>query len=167
MSSVRHQMRNRWPIMQRTHWAFTSFKCLTYYCHSSRPPFVRTRLFSLSDGFSATHHPSHLSHSLPLGPLLVFSAPLLSSLYATACALLRISSAGFEAISVCDHYQTLPSEEAGAEGEDGGRRWGRERAADSRKERGDGNIGGRNFIFGSASLMFSQNDNKGILYLGV
>lgn len=47
---------------------------------------------------------------------------------------------------MCDHYQTLPSEEAGVEGEDGGRRRGREKAADSRKERGDGNIAGRNFV---------------------
>lgn len=144
MLCVRHQIRTRWPIMRRTHWAFTSYKCLTYYCHSSRPPFVRTRQFSLSDGFPKRAIPL-ISPTLPLWPLLVFAAPLLSPLYTTARALLRISSAGFEAISVCDHYQTLPSEEAGVEGEDGGRRqipglsW-------FRKERGDGNIGGRHFV---------------------
>lgn len=147
MSSVRHQMRTWCPIMQRTLWAFTSYKCLTYYCHSSRPPFVRTRLFSLSDGFSPTRHPSHLSQLFPFDHSSSSPLPYSPPPCATARALLRISSAGFEAISVCDHYQTPPWEEAGVEGEDGGRRWGRERAADFGKERGDGNIGGRNFVW--------------------
>lgn len=68
---------------------------------------------------------------------------------------------------MCDHYQTLPSKEAGVEGEDRGRRRGRERAADSRKERGEGNIGGRNFALLCVFDVFLRNDNKGILYLGV
>lgn len=44
------------------------------------------------------------------------------------------------------------------------------RAADSRKERGDGNIGsniGSNFVWLCVFDVFLQNDSKGILYLGV
>lgn len=34
MLSIGRKIRTRWPIMQRTHRAFTSYQCLTYYCHS-------------------------------------------------------------------------------------------------------------------------------------
>lgn len=81
-----------------------------------------TRLFSLGgelpqQTISLISAPIPLSlglsviNSLSLSP---FSLSVLSA-YITALVLLRISSAGFEAISVHDHYQTRPEEKVGGE----------------------------------------------------
>lgn len=114
--SIEHEIGTWWPIIKHTLWAFTSCKYLTYYCHSFILSFCKTRLFSLSDEF-----PQHTIPLISFSGLSIINflslrslAHLFLSAYITALALLCISSAGFEAISVHDHYQTLPEEKVWA-----------------------------------------------------
>lgn len=97
MLSIGRKIRTRWPIMQCTHRAFTSYQCLTYYCHSLLL-FVlekKDKQKKKTDGFSFSKRrvPWTLSSlALTTSGLRSLSPPDI-----TALALLRISSAGFEA----------------------------------------------------------------------
>lgn len=77
-----------------------SFSLSAFYCF-----LYKSRLFSLGDSLSASS--LHLSAS-SLFPRLSLGSLFLS--FPLWLALLCISYAGFEAICVCDYYQTRPEE---------------------------------------------------------
>lgn len=93
------------------------FGLLPSYFHSF---LCITRLFSLGDELPQ-HTISLISPRTPLSPgLSVIKSLSFLSAYITARVLLCISSAGFEAIGVHDHYQTQPEEKVwGGEAKDG------------------------------------------------
>lgn len=147
--SVGQKIRTRWWIMQHTYGAFTSYWCLTYYCHSFLLFFVlekkrktkkeNTQIFFLQATKSSDCLISPFDH-------LWSPFPFLSSI--TALALLRISSASSEAHrrvwSLAD-TTTVRHQKLGA----GGRRHNHSRLEAvvilKRKEANQGIIGGLHF----------------------
>lgn len=108
-------------------------KYLDYYCRSFILSFLTAACFLRAMNYLNTQSLTNLpvSHILsvsfinPLHLTLLVSVPLFFfflSVYITALALLCISSACFEAISMHDHYQTSPKERW-ARQKDRGRNW--------------------------------------------